>query len=530
MSLAVLGLVLFQHDWMRQAINANSQQFDKQVLEAMQRVSRQVTKQEAYESALRTMEELVFEGDTLMNKIRIRQAADSLSLVTSSSLHVFRTDLMNMTVPEPKQPQILAELKSREEDMRVRLKEQHHEMMQAHEQMNQVEATYERIVDGDTVRGFWRQQDTAEENRMFTIVVNENSFETSQGLQDRLARTPIDSLLSVALLEQGIDLPYQYGVIDLRNDTLALANAPGEYPPLKHSKYQVSLFEQDFLRKQPALLSVHFPDRNAFIWRQIAVNMGSSILLIAVILFCFVYAIRTILRQKKLSEIKNDFINNMTHEFKTPVATVGLAVEALQDASLGDMPELRQRYLQIIGEENRRLGMQVEKVLQIATLDRQELKLKLERTDVHAVIETAMEKINLQVAKREGTIRTQLEARPAEVDADPLHLTNIIFNLLDNANKYSLKEPDIEISTRNQKNGLWITVADRGMGMTREVINKIFDKFYRVPTGNLHDVKGFGLGLAYVKAMVEAHHGEIRVKSQPNEGSTFELFIPYTHE
>ena len=219
----------------------------------------------------------------------------------------------------------------------------------------------------------------------------------------------------------------------------------------------------------------------------------------------------------------------MTHEFKTPIATVSLACEALQDEQIVASGSMRNRYMKIITDENKRLGLQVEKVLQMATLDKQDFKLKVDKVNVHEIIEKVLANIDLQVQKRGGHVHKQLEAEFLVVEADEMHLTNIIYNLLDNANKYSPEHPEIVIKTKSSAKGIFINIIDQGIGMSREALNKIFDKFYRVPTGNLHDVKGFGLGLAYVKSMIEAHGGSITVKSEPKSGSNFEIYLPFEY-
>ena len=224
--------------------------------------------------------------------------------------------------------------------------------------------------------------------------------------------------------------------------------------------------------------------------------------------------------------MKNDFINNMTHEFKTPISTVALACEALQDEDVKKNETFVKRYISIIQAENKRLGMQVEKVLQMATLDKKDFKLKLEKLDVHEVIDRALGNINIQIEKRQGVIKKQLLADTKEVIADEVHLTNIIYNLLDNANKYSPEKPEISITTKNYNGGIIVQISDKGIGMSKEVLNRIFEKFYREPTGNLHDVKGFGLGLTYVKTMLDALGGTIGVKSDIAKGSTFEIYLP----
>ena len=219
----------------------------------------------------------------------------------------------------------------------------------------------------------------------------------------------------------------------------------------------------------------------------------------------------------------------MTHEFKTPISTVALACEALRDEDINATKGLKERYLAIIDDENRRLGMQVEKVLQMAVIEKEDLNLKLEEINLHEVILKAVENISFQITSKGGCIATDLNAVKQSLRGDELHLTNIMINLLDNANKYSPEKPDIKIYTQDTAKGIVINIIDKGMGMSREALLKIFDKFYRIPTGNLHDVKGFGLGLAYVKNMVDAHGGEIAVTSELNKGSNFRIFLPFDY-
>jgi two-component system phosphate regulon sensor histidine kinase PhoR len=217
----------------------------------------------------------------------------------------------------------------------------------------------------------------------------------------------------------------------------------------------------------------------------------------------------------------------MTHEFKTPISTISLACEVLQDEGVSKNPNQMNRYLHIIRDENKRLGLQVEKVLQAAMLDRGEVKLKITQVDIHEVIDQVLQNIGVQIEKRAGNVELNLEAEQTQIEADEVHLTNIIHNLLDNANKYSPQAPEITICTRSLSDGVSIRITDKGIGMSKDALTRIFDRFYRIPTGNVHNVKGFGLGLSYVKTILQGHHGKIRVESQPNVGSTFELFLPY---
>ncbi len=335
----------------------------------------------------------------------------------------------------------------------------------------------------------------------------------------------MQALLEAALKNQGIDIDFFYGVIDGEQNKFVISNSDDQRNKISKSEFRTNLFTRDIIPTSN-YLAVYFPDQQTFLIGKIWISLASSILLVLVIIAIFGYAVYTIMTQKKISEIKNDFINNMTHEFKTPISTVSLACEALQDEEVKKNDTFLKRYISIIDAENKRLGMQVEKVLQMATLEKKDFKLKLEKLDVHQVIDKALDNINIQIEKRDGVIKKQLLAAQKEVVADEVHLTNIIYNLLDNANKYSREKPEITIATKNKNGGIVVKIVDRGIGMSKEVSNRIFEKFYREPTGNLHDVKGFGLGLTYVKTMLDALGGSIDVKSDLAKGSTFEIYLP----
>ncbi len=256
---------------------------------------------------------------------------------------------------------------------------------------------------------------------------------------------------------------------------------------------------------------------------------GGSGILIIVIMACFYMAVSTILHQKKLSDIKNDFINNMTHEFKTPISTIALAAEMAQENSVsaGSAASPRMtRYLGIIREENKRLGTHVEKVLQMALLDKGHVKLKRSDANIHDLIEKVLNSQSVQIEQKEGEIDLEFEAINEIVSCDELHISNVLNNLIDNAIKYSPEKLHLKVRTENENNGISIAITDHGLGMSKEQIQRIFDTFYRVPTGNVHDVKGFGLGLSYVKKMVEAHEGTVNVQSKPGHGSTFIIWLP----
>jgi two-component system, OmpR family, phosphate regulon sensor histidine kinase PhoR len=358
-------------------------------------------------------------------------------------------------------------------------------------------------------------------------------------LKQEMFNTPIDERIEIIRLNQflkdelGNNIPFSYGVWSnasnsfvIYNNHFIVTNAnQASYNYLKSSEYQTKLFPTDI--NNPGTLYVHFPTKSSEVWGRLWLDLLLSLLFTAIILASFAYTISVILQQKKLSEMKNDFINNMTHEFKTPIATISLASDSITNPSVIGNPDKVRRFADIIRQENKRMHGQVEKVLQMALVERGRIKLNFTDVDIHQVIEQAVSNMTLQVERKEGTIATQFDADKYRIEGDLNHISNVINNLLDNANKYSPEKPEITVSTRNISNGIEITVSDKGIGMSKEAKKRIFEKFYRVHTGNLHDVKGFGLGLAYVKTMITAHKGSIDVKSELGKGSSFILLFPF---
>ncbi|RBL92723.1 sensor histidine kinase [Chitinophaga flava] len=260
--------------------------------------------------------------------------------------------------------------------------------------------------------------------------------------------------------------------------------------------------------------------------RQLGFMITGSVLFTFILVTAFALTVRTMLNQKKLSEIKSDFINNMTHELKTPLATISLAIDAIGNEKVMSKPDKIRYFSGIIKEENKRMNKQVESILQSALLEKDEIGLKLQAMDVHQVIRTTTDNLQLQLASKNGTIDLQLDAINPVIMADDVHFSNVVFNLLDNAIKYSKDNLEVKIQTYNTRKSLFIVFSDNGIGMSRDTISRIFEKFYRAHTGNVHNVKGFGLGLTYVKAIVDAHKGKIKVESTVGKGSKFTLEFP----
>jgi two-component system, OmpR family, phosphate regulon sensor histidine kinase PhoR len=349
-------------------------------------------------------------------------------------------------------------------------------------------------------------------------------------LNERVNRFLLDTLLRKEFTENGIPLQFEFAVRGPVSKELIFSTASLKPTDWEQKSYKASLFPNETTQGQNSLF-VYFPDQQKYILHNMGVMFGGSGILILVIMACFYMAVTTILHQKKLSDIKNDFINNMTHEFKTPISTIALATEMAQENSSKlpgeDFKPKLHRYLGIIGEENRRLGTHVEKVLQMALLDKGEVKLKRSEVNMHDLIEKVLNGQSVQIEQKNGEVEMEFEASEELLSCDELHISNVLNNLLDNAIKYSPDKLSLSIKTWNENSGLSVTISDQGLGMSREQTQRIFDTFYRVPTGNVHDVKGFGLGLSYVKKMVEAHGGTVGVDSKPGEGSTFKIWLPF---
>ena len=344
----------------------------------------------------------------------------------------------------------------------------------------------------------------------------------------------LETLLKRQFYDQSINQDFQYGIYDCFSDSIVFGNlikyskATGYAPAsdtmagITSAKLPWKTDGHYFTVVFPNVMAKTIEEPSEFISPWIYV----TIIVVLVMIF-FGYTITVILRQKRLSEVKTDFINNMTHELKTPISTIGLSSEMLMRSDFSNEPEKLQRYASIIFKENKRLENQVERVLHVAKLDKEELTLKKEDVDLHELLTEAKENFDINQLEQGGSIQLDLQAGTPVIHADPVHVTNVVYNLLDNAVKYCDKKPTISVKTVNDKKGLQIEITDNGIGIKREDLKMIFDKFYRVPTGNLHNVKGFGLGLYYVKLIIDSHGGKIDVKSKPGEGTTFSVFLPY---
>ena len=492
MSAALIGVAGLQLKWILDTLRANETQFDIRVFDALNRVSEKLEYQETIE-VMKNVDNgfsREFYEEEFRAQVQGEELKVSLDIAPGHSLSDGHIHLSN---------------------------KRYLELFLAANSCNCSNCTKER-------------------EEYFAKWYSLNEAQYFEPLVERIDKDILDTYLRQEFQDKGIKTPFRYGVYDIRRKSFVIADARyvvedhleqttlSGYKNFHNSDYRVSLFQDDV--DSPGMLMVYFPMKNSFIWSSVIKTLVGAIVFMGIILFCFAYTISVIFRQKKLSEMKNDFINNMTHEFKTPIATISLASDSIASPRVINEPEKIKRFTDIIRQENKRMNNQVEKVLQMARIDRQDFTLNMADVNLHEVIQNAVEYISLQVEKKEGTVTADLKADVPVIKGDMTHISNVINNLLDNANKYSPEKPEISVATRNVNGGLEVIVSDKGIGISKESKKHIFEKFYRVHTGNLHDVKGFGLGLSYVKAMMDAHKGKVDVKSELGKGSNFILFFP----
>ncbi len=574
MSGALLGLIAFQMYWISFTVRSKNEQFASDVHDAMNQVVRKLEKQEMYflaqrkveaEEQQRRLQALVAKPTPVQkdnNKVAsskiVKRNKNKIAKPDTAPYTIGLDGLATGTLPSDilvsRNIEVLPNGEIREyeefslnidvEDIQKRINESKQlddivsSVMQARDEQLRKEDSLRRlrVLQAQKSRKLPHQiapkpseeyTKALNKTEMAKEVFNDFLFK-KRSIYERINYFILDSLLKQEMRAKGIDLAFEYGIRAQEEPLLHYASSANfKYNGLKNFKdcYNVNLFPNDFTNNEN-FLTVFFPNQNSFVFKNMWMTYLSSLLLMVVMIACFYVALSTILKQKKLADIKNDFINNMTHEFKTPISTISLATQMLQDKDIAATPSMFNRYLNIILDENKRLGAQVEKVLQTAQMDRGEVELNLEEVNLHEIIEKALENISPQIEQRDGMVELDLQAEKTILQADALHLTNVVLNLLDNANKYSPESPQITITTRDTPEGISLIISDKGIGMTKDSIKSIFEKFYRVPTGNIHNVKGFGLGLSYVKKMVEEHHGKINVQSKLGEGSEFEVILP----
>ncbi|MDX5446864.1 MAG: HAMP domain-containing histidine kinase [Bacteroidota bacterium] len=490
LSVAVGGILVLQGYWVRHALVVKEQQFDRQVVEAMQRVA----------DRMRVMDAVDFVGQKM-------NLEDRPYGISNSDVHVYldsTSDKWQMLYPgnfsyQTTRTDSSGRLFFRGESGRGQ------KMGEFRYYIPPGQAMDARLRQLDTLMQVWLM----EEMKAFVPI------------EERFKQEDIDSLIKDELRTSGVDAEFQYAFFD--GNRLTDLRTTSFDPSWDGFRFPV--FRGDLV-SSPQFLVMYFPGKVNYLFMKLGWILFLSILFVALIVFIFYKTLQQFNRQKRISQVKSDFINNMTHEFKTPIATINLATEALSNSSIRMDSGKMDHYTNIIRQENRRMNEQVEKVLQMSLFDKQEVQLDQESLSVNALLNDAASHFVLQVESRGGELRIDPLDEDVEILGDPVHLENVIGNLLDNGFKYSPERPILSISATLQGQEVEIQVSDKGIGMSKEAQKQIFDRFYRVPTGNRHDVKGQGLGLSYARDMIAAHHGSIRVKSEPGKGTTFIVRLP----
>lgn len=535
MSLALAGIIVLQGYWIRHDLQIKSEQFDQEVMLAMGEV---VELAEQNENMRLVIRNFVSDSDSLITS----------SILTDSLLKVMRT-LAYAPAMLQATPAIGKEGLSIDSALIKKIADYQSRNIRASEGQSMIidssiDIRIEKDIQQKEVYDF-RIRDSymdslsySEQRKVDSKLKKLNSImqkltfqivDPNTSIFERIPQPALDSLLKSRLALRQVDIPYEYGIYNaLRKDWYYRSKA-ADTTVLQQSSYRYSLFPNDIF-KSNQMLVLAFRNRVNYLISRIWPMLLSSMLLTAIIIFGFGYTIRTINRQKKLAMIKNDFINNMTHEFKTPIATIALANQSLRDPRVHSHDDKLQYFTGVIHDENQRMLRQVENVLQMAQLDKGELRLRNESLDVNEIIEASIASMRLTVEERGGSIQFERDQDEALLYGDANHLMNVFINVLDNANKYSPEKPEIHVKASRNGNMLHIAIRDHGIGMSREVQKRIFETFYRAGTGNRHDVKGFGLGLSYVKAIIEQHQGSISVSSEPAKGSTFTIILPISEK
>ncbi|HPA31496.1 MAG TPA: HAMP domain-containing sensor histidine kinase, partial [Bacteroidia bacterium] len=528
MAIALIGIIAMQVNWILHDYHLKEQQFNQRVNDALTAVAIKLEKKEAFNIFSNSF--VTINNDSIFSLFRERKMLDQewqgLDSTTENSI-------VNRLAPEtsirptpPMEPPLPPDFYNQDDYNNdfIKMEIKYSGGRKITIRHNRQEITLDDSSKSNThnaVKFLSLKADILEKQRAkieakinsWNKVMQNLAFEfisDEKTIEDRIKPFQLDSILKTELSNRGITTPYQFGVINVGENKIMSTNSPENKNALLKSRYKTDLFPNDLLAK-PILLSLHFPQSLSYVLSTMWVMLISSSLFILVMLFGFSFTIYTIFRQKKLSDIKNDFINNMTHEFKTPIATISLATDAVNSPAVSKNTESVHRYMNIIKEENQRMHKHVENILQLALFDRKHINLNLVEFDIHEMIQKAIEQIKLQVEVKGGKIETNLNAAQYHLLGDYDFIFNSIINLLDNAIKYTPANPIISIATENIQNNIRLLISDNGIGMSREVQKNIFEKFYRAGTGNIHDVKGYGIGLSIVKAIAHAHNGEIKV-------------------
>jgi len=505
MGLSFVGLLFMQLSYIEQMAKMKKEQFDESVYRSLYQASRNLEVNETrryLEKDIKETERRAFSKDSMM--------VDGLDGTTKQS-HQFAVAADDGTVYSSFELKTFA-IKPANVPKAMILRTDKSSISEASKSLQEI------------VRNRYVYQKALLDEVVYNILYTASD----KPLKERVNFRLLDRDIKVELLNNGINIPYHFTVET--SDGREVYRCPDFTDEGREHIYKQTLFDHDPSPKM-GVVKIHFPDMNSYIFSSVRFMIPSMIFTI-VLLITFIFTIFIIFRQKRYTEIKNDFINNMTHELKTPISSISLAAQMLNDESVNKSPQMMKHLGGVINDESKRLRFLVEKVLQMSMFDRQTASFKKKELDLNELVESIASTFSLRVEHTGGKIYTEIEAVDSAIYVDEVHFQNAITNLMDNAVKYRKPdEPlDLYIRTWNEKDRLCLSIRDTGLGIKKENVKKIFEKFYRVHTGNVHDVKGFGLGLAYVKKIINLHEGDIKCESELGKGTTFTISLPILQE
>ena len=484
MSLSLIGIILVQLYWVNSSLKTSGEQFKYNVKNVLDKISYRIQDQEEvkFSEIFENYEDSTGHAPSRVDLLRIYEYSKGKDENIIYSSHLTGRDYRDITF-------------EKEDSISVKRK---------------------NIKD----------KNGSKLNEAGTIKLNDKElylkdFREYNSIESWLTSEKVNEMVTDELHKNNIDIDFEYAIFKNQLPT-KIKSKKFKYIENKYEDHPI--FEDTAGTRFALFLS--FPKKESFLFNSIFGITLLSIIFTLIIIIAYLSAINQLIKQKQISEIKTDFINNMTHEFKTPIATINLALDAIKNPKIFSDSEKVQRYLQMIRDENKRMHAQVENVLQISKLDKRELDITKDQADIHDVIEAAIEHVYLIVEARHGTLTRHFNAQRTTTLLNDVHFTNVLVNILDNAIKYSPDEPVIDISTENVKDFILIKIKDSGLGMSKVTQKRIFEKFYREHTGDIHNVKGHGLGLAYVKRIIDDHNSHIYVESEKGKGSTFIIKMP----
>ena len=525
MGIALLGLIFIQFYWINNALDVKKDEFNQKVYVAMHSVINDLERREALEKFRqhRLGKKMIHQHLMRRKKeMMIRKKQLIKNLTGSPDLKVTNPNISTIRITDYNSPDSNTYIFRREilggpfrgAEVQIDIREGGSSLVMIDNE--EIPYEFDSLIDVKI-----DQKAAVIDDILFDL----SRYNKTMKIEERLSNHVLDSMIRLRLKEVMINTDVDFAVFDFFGRMVSDIGTENESETLKKSVYKARLFPNDFFGEH-FYLSLNFPNRQGYLWQSMWFTLSISTLFLLLIIGTFAYTINIIQSQKQLSIIKSDFINNMTHELKTPISTISLACEALNDNQVASDLSKKDKFLKMISQENSRLAGLVDNVLKSSIWDKSDFKMKFEEIDLHEIIEHAVNSAEIKILQNKGSIKLNLNATNQVIEGDYVHLSNILNNLIDNAIKYSLDSPRIDICTRNKDELIVLEVADKGVGISKDHQKKIFDKFYRIPTGNVHNVKGFGLGLNYVLNVIKNHGGLIEVKSALGKGATFFIKLP----